>query len=123
MSGIVDLLAVRKTRKELLILELKKKGASHRALGQLLRYMGDAAMLWPELSVHAILVALHAESRLELALAAVPSVTFYAFRVARWNCKLGRLPTCVPPWQTSPRDEVGPCMKYGMEINGAPLMS
>eukprot|EP00438_Fugacium_kawagutii_P005375 Skav231941 [mRNA] locus=scaffold3596:37592:38776:+ [translate_table: standard] len=85
MSGVVDLLAVHKdqSQRELLILELKLKSASHRKLGQLLRYMGDAGVLWPEFSVRGAVVAESMTNGLKQALALTPLVDFYTFRVAR----------------------------------------
>ena len=82
MSGVVDLLAVHRNHKELLVLELKRKNASHRVLGQLLRYLGDAALLWPEFTVHGAIVAGHATDGAQIALAATPWVNFYSFTVA-----------------------------------------
>ena len=110
MSGVVDLLAVHKYRSELLVLELKRGRATHRTLGQLLRYLGDIKMLWPEFAVCGAVVAGCASDSLKLALAAAPWVEFYTFRVAESLLEsILEVPNSVVPLSCVPQLQASPC--------------
>eukprot|EP00931_Biecheleriopsis_adriatica_P092055 TRINITY_DN65888_c0_g1_i1.p1 TRINITY_DN65888_c0_g1~~TRINITY_DN65888_c0_g1_i1.p1 ORF type:complete len:342 (-),score=51.24 TRINITY_DN65888_c0_g1_i1:133-1158(-) len=76
-TGVVDLLAVDDAKQEILVVEVKRKCASHRALGQLLGYMGDVAQAYPLHSVQGAIIAQGFKPQLETALAAVPTVQLY----------------------------------------------
>lgn len=86
-TGTVDLVAVSEERRELLVMEVKRKNASHRKLGQLLRYMGDLAQDWTNYTVRGAIIAQACKSDLQVALVAVPTVEFYRvdspFRLTR----------------------------------------
>lgn len=76
-TGIVDLVAVNEDKRDLLVIEVKRKQASHKKLGQLLRYMGDMAQAWPNYSIKGAIIAQGCKPMLQVALAAVPTVDFY----------------------------------------------
>ena len=83
-TGPVDILAVRKDKKELLVVELKRGRASDVVVGQVLRYMGyvlDELAVEGQ-SVRGVIVALDDDQRLKRALAAAPNVAFYRYSVS-----------------------------------------
>lgn len=83
-TGPIDVLAIRKDKKELLVLELKKGRASDVVVGQVLRYMGFVQEELAEKgqTVRGIIIALEDDQRLRRALAAAPNVTFYRYQVS-----------------------------------------
>jgi restriction system protein len=82
-TGPIDVLAIRKDKKELLVLELKKGRASDAVVGQVLRYMGYALQELAEegQSVKGVIIALEDDQRLRRALAATPNIDFYRYQV------------------------------------------
>ena len=82
-TGAIDLLALRKDKRELLVLELKRGRASDAVVGQVLRYMGYVAQELAEegQTVRGGIIALEDDRRLRRALAAVPNVSFYRYQV------------------------------------------
>jgi restriction system protein len=83
-TGPLDVLAIRKDGKELLVLELKKGRASDVVVGQVLRYMGyvQDELAEPGQTVRGIIIALEDDKRLRRALAVVPNVVFYRYQVS-----------------------------------------
>lgn len=83
-TGPIDVLAISKDRKTLLVLELKKGRASDVVVGQVLRYMGYVLQELAEegQTVKGVVIALEDDQRLRRALAAAPSVTFYRYQVS-----------------------------------------
>jgi restriction system protein len=83
-TGPVDILAISKDKKELLIIELKKGRASDVVVGQTLRYMGFARqeLADPGQRVKGVIVALEDDQRLRRALAATPDITFFRYQVS-----------------------------------------
>jgi restriction system protein len=83
-TGPIDILAIRKDRKELLVLELKKGRASDVVVGQVLRYMGYALQELAESgqSVKGVIIALEDDPKLRRALAATSNITFYRYQVS-----------------------------------------
>ena len=83
-TGPIDILAIRKDKKELLVLELKKGRASDVVVGQALRYMGYVIQELAEGSqaVKGVIIALEDDQRIRRALAAVPNVTFYRYQIS-----------------------------------------
>jgi predicted Mrr-cat superfamily restriction endonuclease len=82
-TGPIGVLAIRKDRKELLVLELKKGRASDAVVGQVLRYMGYALqeLAGDDQTVRGVIIALEDDQRLRRALAATSNLTFYRYQV------------------------------------------
>ena len=82
-TGPMDLLAVKKDKSELLVVELKKGRASDAVVGQVLRYMGFVAqeLAEPHQTVRGVIIAQEDDQRLKRALAVTPNVTFYRYQV------------------------------------------
>lgn len=83
-TGPIDILAVSKDRKTLLVIELKKGRASDVVVGQLLRYMGfvQDELVEPEQTVRGVVIALEDDQRLKRALAMVPAIEFYRYEIS-----------------------------------------
>jgi len=83
-TGPMDILAVSKDRKTLLVVELKKGRASDVVVGQILRYMGYVQEELAETgqSVRGVVIALEDDQRLRRALAMVPAIDFYRYEVS-----------------------------------------
>jgi len=82
-TGPLDILAIRKDKRELLVVELKRGRASDVVVGQVLRYMGYAAQELAEngQSVRGVIIALEDDQRLRRALAVTPNVSFLRYQV------------------------------------------
>ena len=83
-SGPIDILAVSKDNKSILVIELKRGRASDVVVGQLLRYMGYVK---DELSeenqeVRGAIIALEEDPRLRQALKMLPFVEFYRYQIS-----------------------------------------
>ncbi|HQU18271.1 MAG TPA: endonuclease NucS [Fimbriimonadaceae bacterium] len=83
-TGPIDILAVSKDRKRLLVVELKRGRASDVVVGQVLRYMGfiKAQVAEADQSVEGVVIALEDDPKLKYALMSVPAVTFYRYQVS-----------------------------------------
>jgi restriction system protein len=83
-TGPLDILAVRKDKKELLVVELKKGRASDAVVGQVLRYMGYVSEELAEAgqTVRGVIIALEDDQRIKRALAVAPNVSFYRYQVS-----------------------------------------
>jgi len=83
-TGPLDILAVRKDKKELLVVELKKGRASDAVVGQVLRYMGYVSEELAETgqTVRGAIIALDDDQRIRRALAVAPNVSFYRYQVS-----------------------------------------
>ena len=83
-TGPVDILAISKDKKNLLVVELKKGRASDVAVGQLLRYMGYAQEELAEdgQTVKGAIIALEDDQRIKRALAVVPAIVFYRYQIS-----------------------------------------
>ena len=82
-TGPIDILAVRKDKKELLVVELKRGRASDVVVGQVLRYMGyvlDVLAVEGQ-SVRGVIIALDDDQKLKRALAVTPNVSFYRYTI------------------------------------------
>jgi restriction system protein len=82
-SGPLDILAVSKDKKRLLVVELKKGRASDVVVGQTLRYMGyvKEELAEPGQSVEGAIVALEDDGRIRRALAVTQNIAFYRYKV------------------------------------------
>jgi len=83
-TGPIDILAVRKDGRELLVVELKKGRASDAVVGQVQRYMGYVMeeLAEPHQSVRGCIIALEDDIRLRRALRATSNIDFYRYQVA-----------------------------------------
>jgi restriction system protein len=83
-TGKLDILAISKDKKRLLVVELKKGRASDVVVGQVLRYMGYVQEELAEdgQTVQGVIIALEDDQRIRRALAIVPNVVFYRYQVS-----------------------------------------
>jgi restriction system protein len=83
-TGPMDVLAVKKDKSELLVVELKKGKASDVVVGQVLRYMGFVKedLAEPNQTVRGVIIALEDDLRLRRALAVTPSVEFLRYQIS-----------------------------------------
>ncbi len=83
-AGIIDILAVSKDRKRLLVIELKRGRASDVVVGQVLRYMGylKDQIAEDDQTVEGVIIALEDDRKLRWALMSVPSISFYRYEVS-----------------------------------------
>ncbi len=83
-TGPIDILAVSKDKKTLLVLELKKGRASDVVVGQILRYMGyvNEELAEEGQTVKGIIIALEDDQRIRRALSITPSISFYRYQVS-----------------------------------------
>lgn len=83
-TGALDILAVSKDKKKLLVVELKKGRASDAVVGQILRYMSYVQDILAEKGqiVHGIIIALKDDQRIRRALAMVPNIQFYRYEIS-----------------------------------------
>jgi restriction system protein len=82
-AGRIDILAVSKDRKRLLVIELKRGRTSDVVVGQLLRYMGyvKEELAEPEQTVEGVVIGLEDDQKLRWAIAPVPAVKFYRYQI------------------------------------------
>jgi len=83
-TGNIDILAISKDKKELLVVELKKGRASDVVVGQILRYMGyiTTDLAEPDQIVRGCIIALEDDLRIKNALKMTPSIDFYRYEVS-----------------------------------------
>ncbi len=83
-TGAIDILALRKDGKELLVVELKKGRASDAVVGQIQRYMGYVMdeLAEPNQTVRGCIIALEDDVRLRRALRATTNIDFYRYEVS-----------------------------------------
>lgn len=83
-TGPMDLLAVKKDKSELLVVELKKGKASDAVVGQVLRYMGFVKedLAEPHQAVRGVIIALEDDLRIRRALAVTPSIQFFRYQIS-----------------------------------------
>lgn len=83
-TGAIDILALSKNKRTLLVVELKKGRASDAVVGQILRYMGYVQDELAEdgQAVKGIIIAMDDHQRIRRALAMTPQVEFYKYQVS-----------------------------------------
>jgi restriction system protein len=83
-TGPLDILAVSKDKKRLLVVELKKGRASDAVVGQTLRYMSFVQEMLAERdqAVHGIIIALEDDQKMRRALGMVSNVQFYRYQIS-----------------------------------------
>jgi restriction system protein len=80
-TGAIDLLAISKDKKELLVVELKKGRASDSVVGQIQRYMGYVLeeMAEDHQTVKGVIIALEDDVRIRRALNVASNIAFYRY--------------------------------------------
>lgn len=83
-TGEIDILAISKNKKELLVVELKKGRVSDIVIGQLQRYMGYVKEELAEKgqTVRGVIIAFEDDVRLRRALAVTQNIDFYTYKVS-----------------------------------------
>lgn len=83
-TGPIDVLAISKDGRELLVVELKKGRASDAVVGQVQRYMGYVLdeLAEPHQTVRGCIIALEDDLRLRRALRATSNIDFYRYQVS-----------------------------------------
>ncbi|MBN8279117.1 MAG: DUF91 domain-containing protein [Gammaproteobacteria bacterium] len=83
-AGPIDILAISKDKKRLLVVELKRGRASDVVVGQVLRYMGYVReqVAEDDQTVEGAIIALEDDQKLRWALLAVPSISFYRYQIS-----------------------------------------
>lgn len=83
-TGPIDILAVSKDKKTLLVVELKKGRASDNVVGQIQRYMGYVKDELAETNqeVKGIIIALEDDLRIKRALSVTKNIEFYRYQVS-----------------------------------------
>jgi restriction system protein len=83
-AGDIDILAISKDKKRILVVELKRGRASDLVVGQLLRYMGfvKEQIAEADQTVEGAIIALEDDSKLRWALSPVSNITFYRYQIS-----------------------------------------
>jgi len=83
-TGQIDILAISKDKKNLLVVELKRGRASDVVVGQVLRYMGYVKEELAEngQQVKGVIIALDDDQRIRRALAVTPNIEFYRYEIS-----------------------------------------
>jgi restriction system protein len=83
-AGPIDVLAVSRDKRRLLVVELKRGRASDVVVGQVLRYMGfvKEQIAEADQTVEGVIIALDDDQKLRWALLSVPSISFYRYQVS-----------------------------------------
>lgn len=83
-TGPIDLLAISRDLKTILVIELKRGRASDKVVAQIFRYMGYVRdeLAGPEQSVRGLVIALGDDQGLRRALSMVPSIEFKRYEVS-----------------------------------------
>lgn len=83
-TGPIDVLAISKDKKTLLVVELKRGRASDNVLGQIQRYMGyvKEQLAEPNQEVKGIIIALEDDLRLKRGLSVTSNIEFYKYQIS-----------------------------------------
>ena len=83
-TGPIDILAISKDKKALVVIELKKGRASDNVLGQIQRYMGYVKdeLAEPQQHVCGIIIGYEKDDRLMRALSVAPNIDFYKYQIS-----------------------------------------
>jgi len=89
-TGPIDILAISKDKKELLVVELKKGRASDAVVGQIQRYMGYVKdeLAEPGQMVRGVIIAFEDDTRVRRALSVAQNIEFYTYSI---QFKLGKV--------------------------------
>lgn len=82
-TGPIDILAISKDEKTLLVVELKKGKASDNVVGQILRYMGYVKEVLAEgnQQVKGVIIAIDDDNRIRRALSVTNNIEFYKYKI------------------------------------------
>lgn len=82
-TGPIDILAISKDKKEILVVELKKGRASDIVVGQIQRYMGYVIEELAEenQTVKGIIIAFEDDLKIQRALKVAPNIDFYTYKI------------------------------------------
>ncbi len=82
-TGPIDILAISKDKKEILVVELKKGRASDAVVGQIQSYMGYVReeLAEKDQTVRGIIIALEDDLRLRRALSVTQNINFYTYKI------------------------------------------
>lgn len=82
-TGLIDILAVSKDKKEILVVELKKGRASDSVVGQIQRYMGYVKEELAEegQEVKGVIIALEEDLKINRALSMTNNIEFYTYKL------------------------------------------
>jgi len=82
-TGRIDILAISKDKKEILVVELKKGRASDLVVGQVQRYMGyvKEELAEKNQSVRGVIIAFEDDKKIKRALAVAPNLDFYTYKI------------------------------------------
>jgi restriction system protein len=83
-AGTIDILAISKNKKKLLVVELKRGRTSDIVVGQVLRYMGFVQEELAEdgQTVSGVIIALEEDKKIQRALVMVPNVALYRYQIS-----------------------------------------
>ena len=83
-TGPIDILAISKDKKTLLVVELKRGRASDSVVGQIQRYMGYVKdeLCEPNQTVKGVIIALEDDLRLRRALSVAQNIEFFRYQVS-----------------------------------------
>ena len=82
-TGYIDILAISKDKKELLVVELKRGRASDSVVGQIQRYMGYVKdeLAEENQTVKGIIIAQEDDTRIKRALSVTKNIEFFKYQV------------------------------------------
>ena len=82
-TGPIDILAIKKDKTELLVIELKKGRASDTVIGQIQRYMGfiKDEVCQNNQTVKGLIIALDDDLRIKRALSVTQNINFYTYKI------------------------------------------
>lgn len=82
-TGPIDILAINKDKKELLVVELKKGRVSDVVVGQVQRYMGyvKEELLEKGQTVRGVIIAFEDDAKIHRALSVAPNIDFYTYKI------------------------------------------
>jgi restriction system protein len=80
----MDVLAIKKDKSQLLVVELKKGRASDAVVGQILRYMGYVKQELAESNqtVKGVIIALDDDTKIRRALVMATDISFYRYEIS-----------------------------------------
>ena len=83
-TGPIDILAISKDKKKLLVVELKKGRVSDVVVGQIQRYMGyvQDELAEGDQEVHGVVIALEDDIRLRRALSVTKNIEYYSYNIS-----------------------------------------
>lgn len=82
-TGPIDILAISRNKKEIVVIELKKGRASDAVIGQVQRYMGyvKEELAEKNQSVRGIIIAFEDDVNIRRALSVAQNIDFYTYKV------------------------------------------